>query len=519
LIKTLPENLLVSLWKSSRIDFSEVTVHECELPSLLGVPALACGSYLLFAPGCYNPDILHGRRLILHELTHCLQQWSGKLRGQAGLVVDEALESEAHSFGLGAQAIVRPSTTTRKLPFFLPDPLVYQPAIGFEFQTGWKVHRRSTVLHRFSLPEKRDITLPKETVLYGGRHRPIGWSMETDDDEIEFVIEPPIEESADGIVRMEQVFLSLTTFLSRLQQCRNSAEITPKTHPSIFNPDVDSSIVIKPAGLITAQPQITAGVRLGRVPDLFAEMHRLRLESKITLFESHGVNSNYFALQAGKTAEYAANIPAINGVPASNKLRGLIALICQYLIQGSSGGSRAYVKDLAYAMARTDFASMFKELPPAERRWFETDPKRWVDYCLSAAQMPGTGLQKVVHSKITDGPNGPRPGAEILRTRQDWLRDMTMGVDRLTKRGTPGLLADDGTHRLRALGLLGAKFDPVGRIKTDGTRHRGIILEFRQMQRNVPFAMWHGIAHDILRYLIQLNNSHATDVKPQIQTG
>lgn len=509
---------MVQLWKSTRIDFSEVQIQECSLPTSLGVPALACGSHLLFAHGSYNPGTHAGRRLIFHELMHSLQQWSGKLNGLAGIITDDQLESEANSFSPSTTAMTRPSTITRKLPSFFPEPLVFQPAIGFEFQTGWKVYRKSLVLHRFKLPENRDTVLPKETVLYGGRNSANGWSMETDGDEIEFVIEPPIEESDDGLRELDRVFRSLYTFISKLCLYRNLPQLTPKTHPQLFMSGIDSSIVIKPDGEdIMAQPQLTVGVRLGRVPDLFAEMSRLRQQSNVGLFERYGTESNYFALQTAQLRDIAAALPPVSGNAPSNKLRGLVALVCQYLIQGSGGGARAYVKDVAYTMARTDFASMFKQLPIAERQFFESSPEKWVDYCLNAANMPNTGGQRLINQRITDGPSGPRPGAEISLTRHNWLKDMATGTDRLTKAGNPNLLAVDGSHRLRALGLLGFRFDPVGRTRPNNERHRGTILEFRQMQRDIPYMMWHGIGRDVLKYLIALNNSHAIDVKPQIE--
>jgi uncharacterized protein DUF4157 len=517
LFKTLPENLLTRLWRSSRIDFSEIQIHECDLPKRLGVPAFAHGSFLFFARGFYDPTTLRGRRLIFHELMHCVQQWSGRLQGRIGLVTDAPLEQEANSFNLCA-AMVRPSTLTRKLPVFVPELPILQAAIGFEFQTGWKAFRRSTVRHRFKLPEERDTMLPRATTLFGGRYSQAGWSMETDDDEIEFVIDPPIEESEEGIRELERIFSNLYVFISRLENHRNLEQLTPKSHPSFFNPGTDRSIVIVPNGdQILAQPQITIGVRLGRVPDLFAEISRLRLQARVGLLERDGTTSNYFATQADTLATIATKAPTVNGVPASNKLRGLVALVCQYLKQGSGGGSRNYVKDIAFAMSRTDFASMFQQLPTSESQWFKNNPQRWVDYCLTAAEMPGMQGQKLIQQRITDGPNRPRPGAEIPLTRQEWLQDMVTGVDRLTKDGSPDQHGTDGYHRFRALGLLGFKFDPVGRTRQDGTRHRGVILELRQMQRNVPFSMWHAIARDILRYLIALNNSHAGEVKPQIE--
>ena len=70
---------------------------------------------------------------------------------------------------------------------------------------------------------------------------------------------------------------------------------------------------------------------------------------------------------------------------ALDQLKGLLSLVVQYLIQGAAGGRRAYAKDIAFVMSRTDFASLFARLPVGERTYFQADPHRWVDYALNAA--------------------------------------------------------------------------------------------------------------------------------------
>lgn len=500
----LPDPLLAQLWQLTRVDFSEVRIHACALPASLGLRALASGSHLLFAPGFYNPGTRAGRQLIFHEIMHCLQQWSGKLRGRSGLVSGPSLEREANAFASSNQQWVRPSTVTRRLPSFLPEPFLCQPAIGFEFQTGWRVSKRATVHHRFKRREQRDSRLPNtQTVLCGGRNHAFGWSMENDLDEIEFVVEPPIEESAVGMTELTRVFGSLSSFLANLSAHGNLPELTPRTHPQFFNPGTDNAIVIKPQGPILAQPQITMGVRLGRLHYFFDEMNRMR-QANEGLFEREGTNSDYFSTIAGRLGGIAANIPAVNGQPPSNKLRGLVSLISQYIIRGQGGGARPYLKDTGFVMPRTDFSSIFRALSAAEQQWFQANLDQWVDYCLTAAGVPNTTTERLINQLI-----GPRR-IQVTLTRGDWLRSIaTDNVDLLSDSTGLGL----GTH----LGHLRDRFDPVGRVRQDQSRHRGVILEFRQMQRNIPYQDWYRMATDVLTYLIALNDSHAIDTRPQFQ--
>jgi hypothetical protein len=80
-------------------DFSAVRVHIGPEPGRVGALAFAMGTDMYFAPGQYQPDSPQGQRLLVHELTHVLQQREGRVRGPAGagiaVVHDSLLEAEA----------------------------------------------------------------------------------------------------------------------------------------------------------------------------------------------------------------------------------------------------------------------------------------------------------------------------------------------------------------------------------------------------------------------------------------
>jgi len=91
-------------------DFSDVRIHQGTQASSIGALAFTLGSQIHFAPGLYNPQSLHGQRLLAHELAHVVQQRQGRVRNPYGsgvaVVQDPGLEAEAERLGLlAAQSV------------------------------------------------------------------------------------------------------------------------------------------------------------------------------------------------------------------------------------------------------------------------------------------------------------------------------------------------------------------------------------------------------------------------------
>lgn len=100
---SLPDSLRQSMEHSLGADFTDVRVHVGQEAQSIGALAFTWGSNIYFSPGQYNPDTLQGRMLIGHELTHVVQQRSGRVRNPFGsgvaVVQDQALEAEADRLG------------------------------------------------------------------------------------------------------------------------------------------------------------------------------------------------------------------------------------------------------------------------------------------------------------------------------------------------------------------------------------------------------------------------------------
>jgi hypothetical protein len=90
--------------------FADVRVHVG--PQAASIGALACtrGTDVYFAPGHYDPWTSQGQRLLAHELSHVIQQRTGRVRNPFGsglaVVQDAAMEAEAQRM---AAKVVQPT--------------------------------------------------------------------------------------------------------------------------------------------------------------------------------------------------------------------------------------------------------------------------------------------------------------------------------------------------------------------------------------------------------------------------
>ena len=389
-------------------------------------------------------------------------------------------------------------------------------AIGLEFQTNWQVYREINTGRR-TPPSLQEY--PKTTPLFGSRTGIPGFSMETDSNEVEFVVEPPFDETNRGRARLIQVMDSLTLHIAMMDSY--NCPMRKSTHHQVFSQNAPPDALIAPCGNrpTCAQPQITIGLRLGRIREFVMEMGRIGLQPGAnSLFDSGAGKSPFYSLQYLRTAEADAGpLPTGSVQPPSNKLKGLLVMTTQYLLGGATPGVRNHAKNLTWMMARTDFASMFAQLPHSERRYFNADPNRWVHYALVTAGLDNAGntdqaaREFLVQARISDIHTLDNP-VRIPITRGMWLRDMALGInsiDRFSERGTntPAMCRADGTHRLRALGRLGNSFDQVGLPRGDkNRRHLGVILELRQMRHDIPYTQWKQVALDVFDFTRRINN-------------
>ena len=100
----MPEGVRRDMESHFKTDFSAVRVHVGAHVPMIGALAFTTGNSIHFAPGHYQPNTPQGRQLLAHELTHVVQQRSGRVRNPFGsslaIVQDTALEAEAERMAL-----------------------------------------------------------------------------------------------------------------------------------------------------------------------------------------------------------------------------------------------------------------------------------------------------------------------------------------------------------------------------------------------------------------------------------
>lgn len=95
----LPETVQRKMESSFGASLSDVRIHEGPEAESIGAVAFTHGSNIYFAPGKYQPTSPAGQLLLRHELTHVMQQRSGKVTNPWGygtaVIHDDDLEAEA----------------------------------------------------------------------------------------------------------------------------------------------------------------------------------------------------------------------------------------------------------------------------------------------------------------------------------------------------------------------------------------------------------------------------------------
>jgi len=95
-----------------RASFADVRIHVGPHVSAIGANAFTHGTHIHFAPGNYDPATPRGLQMLGHELTHVVQQRSGRVRNPSpngiSVVQDSMLEAEADRMARAAALTWQP---------------------------------------------------------------------------------------------------------------------------------------------------------------------------------------------------------------------------------------------------------------------------------------------------------------------------------------------------------------------------------------------------------------------------
>ncbi len=150
----LPGPVQAKMEGSFGADFGNVRVSETKAASDVGALAYTQGENISFAPGQYDPGSRSGQELIGHELTHVVQQRSGRVGGAqakgAPINADTGLEQEADTMGSrAAQGL--PATVAGAAP---DSAIQRKEGTSPEIEQGAKEKEAEEGDKKFSLGEK-----------------------------------------------------------------------------------------------------------------------------------------------------------------------------------------------------------------------------------------------------------------------------------------------------------------------------------------------------------------------------
>ena len=465
--QSLPAPMRAKMESSFGADFGHVRVHRdteaAELSSSLFARAFTHGSDIYFGRGAYNPSSRSGQHLLAHELTHVVQQTRPDVVAQAPSndspvhrTIDEVTSDDRTRVAAGDCVIRRD--------------------VGFEFQTGWGIRERNPYRQYRRQEVVRDYGLFMLTA--DEANTPLGA-------EIEFVV-PHVKENQRGT--MDTAMQYLESLAGQMNGFKSSTIFTLDRATRTPGDDrVEVHPTIKATGDMKANPQLTGGVRLDRLTQMFNDLNApqgAHSQAQADLVAVGGGGG------LGLAANRVANL-SVNGAPASAKCQGLVAMLLTYLqmgkldtgVPGLNQPTLNYGKASLTLLARTDYYGMFRRLPNNEKTYFKANPDQFESMVLTAAGnlAPNANvLERGIH------------GVAVNVTRRNWLRGIPAGTDLLKKRTDA---------RLFGYGSRGRHTDTVG----PGLAEKGTILEFRTMRKDIKWDQWRDMAMRLFDYIVALN--------------
>jgi hypothetical protein len=380
-------------------------------------------------------------------------------------------------------------------------------SVGYEFETNMKVEKKNTGIKSLFSSYR---PMKKMEVI---ESYPEGFRMEADENStlgstIEFVVDPPVAE--DNRDKLVAILNKLDEVSGQLSGANRDVPVGLET---LTNDQTHANIRVTAQGPLTANPQVTGGVSFDKIITLLSEIGGGSRDAP----EEHRQAANALEGMAPQMpGEAAERGKSIQGSPA---LQAIVAFASSYVKFGSKVMDNYpplnYAKLISNSiLLRTDLGSMFLKLGTDERERYANDPGAFVTLVMGAANPRNNSpdlpvIERGVRKSYRQGASGYNKlvdNAATRLTRREWLTAITTGVDPLSSHHMPKLKS-----YLEGLGALGPTTDKVGGEdapeKPIGGKDRGsgIVMEFRNMRKNVAFGSWHPLAQSIFDYLVELN--------------
>ncbi|HEY3608126.1 MAG TPA: DUF4157 domain-containing protein [Pseudonocardiaceae bacterium] len=540
-------------------DFSSVRVHTGPLAqrsaAQFGARAYTSGEHVVVGHGGAD------RHTLAHELTHVVQQRAGQVSGTdngAGYQVSDPTDHFEVAAERNARRVMSGSTPSTMAGEPAPGhgQAAIQRDVGFEFETpvdtfavdpGLRNSERAATryIKQFRTRgqwEGRDFADPTATEYMGRGLRkketiatvPGLFTMEADEttlggSDLEFVT-AAFPETAEGLAQLIRAMTQITEVAAHLSAggvfdagqlakwaggtAARPSDSAPAgtatgkqrgTFKKMVSSEARREYAVTNAGPVTANPQTTAGVLLSRIPDLVREITAPPPAggpafNPMGAEDAAGVQTRALQ-QVNAYLRPGFLVPSADpdrpAAPPSAELRGLLTLIATYLISGAASRQQNYVKGIAPLLARTDFATMYGQLPQEEQANFKEKPAIFIDTALRAAGLPTTDGPVVAGVIGTTPPQGNIQHV----TRRIWLNGMVDGTDLMSGAGYARYdwgRTDNAevASEFESMGSLGSRTDP-GDLP---------ILELRRMKKSVPFGQWTALARAAFELIGRVNH-------------
>jgi hypothetical protein len=330
-----------------------------------------------------------------------------------------------------------------------------------------------------------------------------GFKIEADEagggrSELEFVVEPPVPETAGGRQQLDAAMAAVEGF-GRSLLTEGAAGPFPLGYAT--DRMGDNSFRVTPRDTeLEAGPQVTSGIDLAKLPEIDRLWRRRAGRRPPTELEQ-------MVAQVGAGAN---DVRTAVGVAASPELVGLLALIRSYLRTGKGQRLPAdapqeavwltalpYPKMVAEPLlARTRFSQLFALLPRREQRFYAERPADWLDLTLRAAggRDEFDPLGPVIERGVQEDESGATLAVtEVPLRRVEWLLGIPAGRDLLSE-----------IEDAESLGEWGTRTEHVG---SELFGAEAGIFELRGAQsRKIPLPRWTPFAQETFEFLRDLND-------------
>jgi len=521
----LPDRVRGSMESAFRSDFGGVRIHTDQQADTLNrsvqAKAFTLGNDIYFRTGNYQPGNSSGQELLAHELTHVVQQSGSNNRVQGKLTVGPASDRYEQEADRVAKQVVRGAKvnqTAQRAISVQRAPQRIQRAVGFEFEANYVTKELKPEVATLSdtdaqtfLPFSHPNLNKQDVILKAGHFEVQADELPGGGSDMEFVTSlPPFEEDNTGRAQLIQTMQEIRAIGHFLEAEKATYKGVAATKLAPYGTVVNPRAVIVPSqkSVMRGSPQATAALRLEQVNRFMTDTGADQTGHPDPNLQPGrddimGMTPGDAAI-AGRAAAGARQAVqqfltgqrhVIGGfATTSQKLLGLVTLLASYLIRGDEQ-TLSYAKNIAILMARTDFATQFKQLLPEEQQYLKAgNGAAFVNLVLDAAGLAGTEATPLFRQGLNYAPNKKNLLDDL--TRGKWLRGIAKGTDYLTKKN----IGQKRGGEMESLGALGKKTEKVG-----NDRKAAPIFELRRIKQSVPYTDWPNLALDIFDYLRALN--------------